>query len=254
MQTNGASDRADLRRSILDSALKSQQTLRSSQQELARQGDLLDRSLQGGRRISGQTESTRQRVDELVEETKVGKWTQLLRCCCPCLNSACCTCCRSSRADRRASQPDGGGARPTKDNESLDEHQELQATFDRLKGLLAEARKRPTSQHTVVSWRRTLGPSLYESSAESAKPTGAATKKSSATNQHQYHYDKERAELWHRQMDASLAQLQLTAEEMETTFEQQTRLANLLAAYLNHGAEQVLEANKRLVDEQQRFR
>lgn len=60
-------------------------------------------------------------------------------------------------------------------------------------------------------------------------------------------------EVWHRQMDASLMQLQLAAEEMGQTLEQQVRMADLLTVYLNHGVEQALESNKRLEAEKRHF-
>lgn len=53
-------------------------------------------------------------------------------------------------------------------------------------------------------------------------------------------------EVWYRQMDISLNQLQRLAENMGDSLDEQVRLANLLTIYLNYGADQVINIKDKL--------
>lgn len=247
---NGASGRAALRGNILDSTIKSQAALKSGQDELQRQGSLLHKSLRDGRKVSSQASSTRQHVESLIEETKLSNQERLFRCCCPCLYATCCRRSQKNSGGRKSGIGNQRGSSRSSLSHSSEEEDELHACLDRLRHLLDEANKRRPHE---ASWRRTLGPSLYDRKRQRGSSADSPQRQSPKGKDVASQRRLEEAELWHRQMDASLVQLQLAAEEMETTLEQQTRLANLLAIYLNHGAEQVLEANKRLVAERKRF-
>lgn len=56
-------------------------------------------------------------------------------------------------------------------------------------------------------------------------------------------------DIWYRQVDASLTQLQMAAEEMEKSLDEQIKLAQILTIYLNYGVDQVIDINKNLAPE-----
>lgn len=53
--------------------------------------------------------------------------------------------------------------------------------------------------------------------------------------------------IWFRQIDTSLSQLQLAAEEMSESLDEQLRLAQILTIYINYGVDKVLDVNKNLL-------
>lgn len=53
--------------------------------------------------------------------------------------------------------------------------------------------------------------------------------------------------IWFRQIDSSLSQLQLAAEEMSESLDEQLRLAQILTLYINYGVDKVLDINKNIL-------
>lgn len=47
-------------------------------------------------------------------------------------------------------------------------------------------------------------------------------------------------------MDTSLSRLQLAAEQMNDSLDEQLRLAQILTIYINYGVDKVLDTNKNL--------
>lgn len=207
-----------IRRNILETALEGQAKTRATQEELIRQGEQLKVTLADAEQIANKTARADQNVDRLIAETKLTPTRRVLRCCCPCFVSA--------------------EAEPKEDNLKLDPSakldfqsvQEDQDTgsvlqMDNLDKILSEGvrgSKRP-------SWMRTLGPLDQEASiAHSADGN------------------------WHRQVEASLNQLYQAGQHMGKSLEEQIRLAQMLAIYLDYGTDQVMGANEKLVEAQKK--
>lgn len=196
--------------------------MRSAQEELDRQGAKLRKSAASGKQIVDETRRADKNVDLLVAEAKAGRFRQLLTCCCSC-------CCGDSdksirRKDHNEPKRDASGQSSPGDPDDDDQYDisGTEALLERLRRTIKEGKGKEAHQ---VSWKRTLAPPLT-----GVGPRGG-----------QQHVD-----VWHRQMNASLTQLQQMAEEMADSLEEQTRLAQLMTIYLNHGIDQMLGANKKL--------
>lgn len=228
--------RVDLKRDILEIAIKGQQNLRLTQDELNRQGDKLKDSLGLAGKVATQTVVTTKAIDHLIEEAKVSKLTRILRCCCDA-----CYCCCNSRSNmggknKAAESGKDDEARlkiladlklkaASKSPELLDDNDNQENIYNQTKvnKIISEG-----PNNGDRSWKRTLEPF----------PSRLAS----------YETD-----IWYRQVDASLTQLQLMAEDMSQSLEEQTRLANMLAIYLNFGLNQVTDANQNLNNQKALF-
>lgn len=226
---------ASLRRQILESALKGQQRQQVANDELNRQGEQLRLSLGAASEIALQTDDTRDVVDRLAEEAKLSKWQQAHRCLWHHL-----ICCWRSNDDLNLNRTAVGKSHellarlkqssPADWTETASEKDILYC----LDQLDRDKEKRRAQGQQVTdngqSWRRTLAP-----------PPGLAVHRAKNNNKNIYNDD-----IWHKQVDLSLQQLQQVAEEMGKSLDEQKRLAQTLAIYLEYGVDQVMGINDTL--------
>lgn len=196
-----ANNSQQLRRDILEIVAKGGERARVSQGELSRQGERLRKSLKDAQAISGQTTEANQRVDELIDVAKQGRFRRL--CCC------CSSCCKQN--NRQSSSK----LLPPKSQDTSHQVDETSSGVE-----LRKLNKVLAQKEGKESWRRTLEPE-----------PGAGFKGT---------------DIWYRQVEAGLSQLQQMAEEMGESLEEQVRLAKMLTIYLNHGVEQMMSANLKL--------
>lgn len=226
----------ELRRGILEQTIGSHKLAWAAQEELERQGDLLRKSLAGGRRALRQTNATGQQIDRLIEEVQASPLRRALgRCCrCSCLSQCCADGDEAGGDNNEMSGVRGAPPRAAARHESReedDEHEEdglstLAWSSRRLSETIAEAGRRDASG---TSWRRTVAPSI-EQLLEHRSFT-----------------------VWRQQMDAGLNQIQHVAEEIGHMLDEQMKLADLLAIYLDYSVDRVLRANERLLVNRDKF-
>lgn len=211
-----------LRRSILESAYIGQEQAISAQEELDRQGAKIKGSLGDAKVIADQTYSTGKRVNTLINEVKASKIRKILQCC----YLTCCYCCTRHLLKSNIENNDAATtnyqmkpttASPSDQWDESENENDTLVRLDRLKVAMAG------EKGEAVAWKKTLGP-----------PPGVVY---SGTD------------IWHRQIDASLTQLQQIAEDMGQSLEEQTRMAQMLTIYLDYGVDQVLGARDTLVAE-----
>lgn len=226
---------SDLRRDILETAIKGQEQATNAQIELEFQGEKLKRSLGNAGLIAERAKTTGQAVDELISVRKAS-WTRKILLCCRDTWCCCCCCCYScSRCNKHRdgnSDKEGGVARENAtDFNQLnhlregDSDTDTVVQLDSLKGALGNAREATGGE--IPCWRKTLAP-----------PPGASFNGN---------------ELWYRQIDASLTHLQQMAEDMGQSLDEQVKMAQMLTIYLNYGVDQVLAANENLNVEKSLF-
>lgn len=226
---------SNLRRDILETAIKGQEKATSAQIELEYQGEKLKRSLGDAKLIAERAKTTGQAVDELISVRKASKTRRILLCCrdtwCCC---RCCNCCNrcykhtdndrdQERAVVRENAIELSRLNTLRDREDSDT--DTVVKLDSLKNALGNARK--TTGSEIPNWRKTLAP-----------PPGASCNGN---------------ELWYRQIDASLTHLQQVAEDMGQSLDEQVKMAQMLTIYLNYGVDQVLAANENLNVEKNLF-
>lgn len=208
----------ELRRSILEQALKSQLRAKAAQAELEQQGELLRKSLDTGKRVAQGTEAAGEQLNQLVNEANEGPLRRLLR-----LWQGCCRCCCCCERREVGKREEGGPKADDRPAVAPNDHDEPEAAaseevdMEWLKQAIAEGKNKR------AAWRRTLAPSLEELRRQQS------------------------ASLWHQQIDASLNQVQQVAGEIGSMLGEQMRLANLLTIYLDHGVDQALKASEQLV-------
>lgn len=211
----------DLRRDILESAIIGQEQARSAQQELERQGHRLRVSLDQTKRVAAETETAGKIVDRLISERRAGPVRTIFTCCFGC--------CFGSYCGKGGGEDDGSQkvtgeakhqtASPIGTDDEDAEDAETIVHLDRL--LKAQSKKKA---NTKASWQETLVP--LPEVVMSSSNTGV--------------------DIWYRQVDACLSQLQQIAEDMGESLDEQIKLAQILAIYLDFGAEQAMRANEKL--------
>lgn len=200
----------DLKRDILESAAHSQEWARSTQEDLEQQGVKLKTSVKDAQLILKQAKKTDKAVDRLIWQAKASKTRRLLDCCCWC-------CFRRDETSGKQGEGAGSIAVDSTDLDDTNSDAEILVNLDRLKKFQVEERAKSNEK---PSWKRTLKPPL------------------SAMNSGQ--------DIWYRQLDASLNQLQQVAEEVNQSLDEQIKLAQMLTIYLNYGVDQVLATNEKL--------
>lgn len=228
----------ELRRDILESAIIGQEQAKAARDELDKQGRRLRVSLGRTKQIAGQTGAAVKAVDRLISARKAGTLRTLLETCC-CFGGylcrrCCCCCCVGSESQQEADSSATKTSKQTttspvgsEDDDAEEDDAEDAATILRLDKLIAQS-KQQTSKRTGSarpSWQETLEP-LPE-----AAPAAAGAGPDS---------------IWYHQVEACLAQLQQVAEEMGDSLDEQIRMAQILAIYLDFGADQALRANEKL--------
>lgn len=206
-----------LRRDILESAIASQERAKSAQKELDRQGERLRETLGEARKTQVQSQKTGQTVSNLVTEARESKekrisgWLARLFC----IGCCCCYCCGRYRYAAVSNQNE---VEKTKTNPSAspidldDGENELGAiNMEKLERILTQRGRQ------ADDWRKTL-----------STPAGSS------------------ADIWFRQVDASLMQLQQVAEDMGESLDEQIKLAQRLTIYLNYGIDQAIGAHNLL--------
>lgn len=187
MEKNQENFRQDqLKRNILEDAIRGQEQTKSSQAELDIQGKKLKTSVKDIEVIADQTIKTGRAVDNLLFETKANVLQRIFKCCC----------CSCYGKNKKASAP----LVPL----AIEDDEEQDVNLHDLK----VSKRKP-------SWKKTL----------------AATSNN---------------DIWYRQIDTSLSQLQLAAEEMSESLDEQLRLAQILTIYINYGVDKVLNLNKNI--------
>lgn len=233
-----------LKRSILETTIGTYERAKSTQEELASQGEKIAKSLGDAENIAKRTIITEKTTGELVDDVKATKTQKIINCC---LDTCCCCCCCScfrwcfssahkrntstnsqlidsihSKANNSMKSPSSKGSSHNfvgliklddddeEDNQSVNNIDQLE-----LSKLLEDNqnRRRP-------KWKRTLEP-----------PPGV-----------QYNG----TDIWYRQVDVSLNQLHQLAEDMGQSLEEQIRLAQMLNVYLNFGIDRVINVNENL--------
>lgn len=227
INNNNNNNNLELRRSILELTLGQQGRVEVTNDELDRQGQQLWRSLGEAGTIGRQTEQVNKESRQLVQQVNVGVLSQLFSCFCP-----------------RSCAPRGGLTRQlawsTSDKVAM---QTLPPTVagETTRSKVEDTKTGPdkliagTIKADKQHWKRTLAPAPW------------ASKKTRSESQYLAN------QIWHKQMDASLRQLQTVCEETGEKLEEQSRLAQMLALYLDHGAEQALQANRLLASEKRLY-
>lgn len=226
-------DQLALKRSILKSASTGQTLTKSAQAELDRQGKQLLQSLGDARAIARQTDDTKRSVKRLIDEHNVGKKSIAVQCCrfiCGCCVNRCCP-------DRQADYSDqdqilARSKSPLRVNSVDGDESDNGVSIDRLRDLLEARGKRSSKQQPrddldSTNWKKTI-----------ATPIGAILKMDNQIN----------SEIWYRQVDVSLTQLQQMNQEIGHSLDEQIRLARMLAVYLDYGVDQVMGINETLAD------
>lgn len=220
----------DLRRDILESAIIGREQARSAQNELDSQGRRLIVSLARTRRIAAQTEAAGEVVDRLISERKAGPARTILDCC----FGACLRCCCGTKQNETIDRKGRAVNRPSSPVGSEDDDAEDAETIVRLDRLIAQSKQNAKQDKTtkLAGWKQTLEP-LPAAPGPTTTSMGPG---SSHTG----------VDIWYRQVDACLSQLQQIAEDMGDSLDEQIKLAQILAIYLDFGADQAMRANEKL--------
>jgi len=207
-----------LRREILEATASGHEKAKFAQEELDNQGKGLRESLGQAESVARQTIKTAKAIKGLVREAKLSRTRKALRCCCP----SCCVPATKDENDLAVDQTNLA-FNPL----SLSEADESDVEKDTLLRLESLKQESVASKRATASWKRTLVP-----------PPSVIN---------------DGSDIWYKQMDVSLSQLQRMAEDMSRSLDEQLKLAQLLTIYLNYGVDQVMGANKFLIKEKDSF-
>ena len=202
----------------------------------------MQQSFGAAKEANAQAEGLNKQSRHLVQQVNRGFFCQLFFCCCPnCSSNPSPKAIKSAPAPQAQAQP-----------ESLSKGQKIAPPSTEEKVKSASSR---TSERLIQgfqdadgsNWRKTLLPAPWiKTEVRQFTPRGPRPIGQTTSRDDEFRMANQ---IWHKQMDGGLRELQEVCEEMGQKLEEQAQLAQMLSLYLDYGAEQALQANKLLANE-----